>query len=128
MKVTIEEIVGAFIDRAIQPIFTGIAHMTKEVDDLKTAVGGLTTQVTAVKGVADTLKTKYDGAIAANVTLTGQNVALTAQVADLTAQLAAAQGAQADPADTAAIIAATGTVQTASQTLSDTAAADAPAN
>ena len=98
-----------------------IQSMSQQAQDLAAAVATLKTQVTAIKSVADTLKSKLDAAIADNVAKAGQ-------ITDLQAQLAAAQAAAGDQTDPPVIKQATTDVTAASQTLADTAAQDAASN
>lgn len=95
--------------------------MTQEVTDLTAAVATLKSQVAAGVANENALKQKLDAA-------TTDNTAKAAQITDLQAQLAAAQAGQTDPADKAAIVAATTEVQADSQALADATAADSPSN
>ena len=123
VKATIdfEDLIGALVDRYIQPLILKVDAMSQQVTDLQAAVTALTQAVASTVSNEAALKQKLDAAVADNVTKA-------TQINDLQTQLAAAQAGQADPADTAAVVAATATIQQQSQTLTDAAAASSPSN
>jgi len=123
VKATIdfEDLIGALVDRYIQPLILKVDAMSQQVTDLQAAVTALTQAVASTVSNEAALKQKLDAAVA-------DNVAKAAQITDLQAQLAAAQAGQADPADAASIVAATATIQQQSQALNDAATANSPSN
>jgi hypothetical protein len=121
MKVSFAEILGSISAAIIKPIQESIAAMSQAVTDLAAAVTANTNATNALKSVADSLK-------AQNVQLLATTQTQAGQITDLTGQLATAKANQVDPGDAAAIAASTVSIQSATQTLADTAAADAPGN
>ena len=88
---------------------------------------GSVTQVSAGTANEQALKQKLDAALADNVSKAAQIISDQAVIADLNAKLAAAQAGQADPADAAAIVAATNTIQAQTQAQAqETQAQDEP--
>jgi uncharacterized membrane-anchored protein YhcB (DUF1043 family) len=123
MQVTIkaEDLLGAIIDRFVQPILTRQELMSAEIQALQATLDAHIAQVTSTTQHEAVLKAALDAALAALGNLN-------AQVAALNTQLAEALANAKDPADVAAINAITATVQAATQTLADSQASTAPTN
>lgn len=128
LKVPLDLLIGAIVDRYIQPLLTKVDHMLQVVTDLQSAVNTLSAQVAATTANQTVLKQKLDDAIAANATLQASFTTLQAQNADLSTQLQAAIANATDPAEVSLLQSLLATVTAQNQALADALARTSPSN
>lgn len=126
----VEFVLHRMVPGLFQSFFTKLElKLMKEINDLKSAVQTtLAAAVETIKQQDNATKAALDAAATTINGLTADKDALTAENTKLKADLAAAQGTALPAEDVATLVELTSNVQSAAQTLTDTAAANAASN